>query len=577
MAKSKKEVEQITLNELINDELSTRTDTLKILTEEFKVYQDISTLFQDNIKANKRQAGIIGDIVDATKSVFENQKSITEENFQQVDLSKLERDLVREGVQDTGQIIAKLKEKQNIQKETNRIVNLQANTYKSIGDSIDGFIQKIPGIGGILSDVLGTNELGKEMSDSFRTSIEQVFAGGGFGDNIQQGMVEGATSGAVEGAISKGFFKGSKMGSILGLAGLGALVSIGFQQGLESLGPINTVKRTFFGGAFDGLREAFGNVNKASFANLFSIKRLGFLFGISADESAKILQAQTEISGISDKQARTIQTQISRFAALRGVLPKDVIGDLANNTELFAKFAQDGGTNLGLAAVQAKQLGLSLSTVGTIAESVLDFQTSIESELQASLLIGRQLNLNRARELALAGDLAGLQQEVVRLVGSEQELNRLNVIQRKSLANALGITVAELGRLAGGEVELGSTEVQQNTQAVKALTLVIGANVAARGATALIRGGGAFGSIANTTATALGTSRLASSTAIFAGRAAAVLGPIGILVSVATGIYGLVSGIKALSQKTADSNDLIVGNTRGNQFTPFSSTEALAS
>ena len=55
MAKSKKEVEQITLNELINDELSTRTDTLKILTEEFKVYQDISTLFQDNIKANKRQ------------------------------------------------------------------------------------------------------------------------------------------------------------------------------------------------------------------------------------------------------------------------------------------------------------------------------------------------------------------------------------------------------------------------------------------------------------------------------------------------------------------------------------------
>ncbi len=139
-----------------------------------------------------------------------------------------------------------------------------------------------------------------------------------------------------------------------------------------------------------------------------------------------------------------IQTQISRFAKLRGVLPKDIIADIANNTELFAKFAKDGGMNIGLAAVQAKELGLSLSTVENISTSLLDFQSSIEGELKASLLIGRQLNLNKARELALAGDLAGLQQEIVSQVGSEAELNRLNVIQRKALAQALGITVAEL-------------------------------------------------------------------------------------------------------------------------------------
>lgn len=576
MAKSKQEEQQLTLNKLINEELSTRKDTLKILTEEFKVYEDLSALFNNNIKANRTQAGVIGDIVDATKSVFENQKSITEENFQQVDLAKIERDLVREGVQDTGQIIAKLKEKQNIQKETNRIVNLQANTYKSIGDSIDGFIQKIPGIGGILSDVLGTNELGKEMSDSFRLSIEKVFAGGGFGDNVSQGIIEGATSGAVEAGFFKTIFQASKGGLIASLAGFGAVVSLGFQQGLESLGLKNTLKRTIFGGTFDALNEAFGNLNKATFANLTGLRIQSFLFGTSADESAKILQAQTEISGVTDKQALAIQTQVSRFAALRGVLPKDVISDLANNTELFAKFAQDGGRNLGLAAVQAKQLGLGLSTVGTIAESVLDFQTSIESELQASLLIGRQLNLNRARELALAGDLAGLQQEVVRLVGSEQELNKLNVIQRKSLANALGITVAELGRLAGGEVELQSTEVQQNTQAVRTLTTVIGASIAARGFSALGRAGGAQGQIARAIGgVSAGPLRTAGIGAAI-GRGAAFLGPVGVGISILTLIYGALQGIRAFSQKTADSNDLIAGNTRGNKFTPFSSTEALA-
>ena len=95
-------------------------------------------------------------------------------------------------------------------------------------------------------------------------------------------------------------------------------------------------------------------------------------------------------------------------------------------------------------------------------------------------MIGRQLNLNRARELALANDQAGLLKEIVKQVGSEAELNRLNVIQRKALAESLGITVSELQKLAGGEVELGSPEIRENTEAVKNLTYVLGFGAASQ-------------------------------------------------------------------------------------------------
>ena len=142
--KSKKQIEQITINELINEELSTRTDTLKILDKEFGVLDDISNLFNQNIKANKKQADVIGDIVDATKSVLENEADITDETMTHVDLHKLERRLIREGVKDTGQIINKLKEKQQVQKQTNRIVNRQAEMFKSIGSSIEGAVKSIP-------------------------------------------------------------------------------------------------------------------------------------------------------------------------------------------------------------------------------------------------------------------------------------------------------------------------------------------------------------------------------------------------------------------------------------------------
>jgi len=209
---------------------------------------------------------------------------------------------------------------------------------------------------------------------------------------------------------------------------------------------------------------------------------MGVRFGVEQTDVAKILRAQTEISGLTDRQAFNVQNSIARLASRQGVLAKDVFADIAQNTEMFAKFAKDGGQNIGLAAVQAKKLGLSLDTVGTIAENILDFQTSIESELKASLLLGRQLNLNRARELALAGNMAGLQEEIVRLVGSEQELNRLNVIERKTLAQALGITVEQLSKLAGGEVEVKNSEMKQNTDQMAALTQVLLAATIVQGA-----------------------------------------------------------------------------------------------
>ena len=190
--KSKKQIEQITINELINEELSTRTDSLKILDKEFGVLDDISNLFNENIKANKKQADVLGDIVDATKSVLENNADITDETMTHVDLHKLERKLIREGVRDTGQIISKLKEKQNIQKQTNRIINRQANMFKSIGDSAESLVKKIPLIGGFLSDALGVSGIGDEMSNEFRKVFtQQKGQGGGFGKEAGAEFVGG--------------------------------------------------------------------------------------------------------------------------------------------------------------------------------------------------------------------------------------------------------------------------------------------------------------------------------------------------------------------------------------------------
>ena len=79
----------------------------------------------------------------------------------------------------------------------------------------------------------------------------------------------------------------------------------------------------------------------------------------------------------------------------------------------------------------------------------MDFENSIAKEVEASVLIGRQLNLQKAREAALTGDISSAMKEVVKQVGSEEEFNKLNLIQRKALADSIGVSVSEMGKLVG--------------------------------------------------------------------------------------------------------------------------------
>ena len=96
------------------------------------------------------------------------------------------------------------------------------------------------------------------------------------------------------------------------------------------------------------------------------------------------------------------------------------------------------------AVTQAKMLGLNMEQTAKMAGKLLDFESSIESELEAELLTGKDLNLEQARLLALKGDTAGAASEIAKQVGSSAEFAQMNVIAQQSLAEAAGLTVDEL-------------------------------------------------------------------------------------------------------------------------------------
>ena len=99
------------------------------------------------------------------------------------------------------------------------------------------------------------------------------------------------------------------------------------------------------------------------------------------------------------------------------------------------------------AAAAAKKVGLSLGDVEKVADSLLDFESSIENELQAQLLTGNALNLNKAREMAMMGDMEGLAKEIGNQEAIKNAFATKNVIAQKAAAQALGMSREELAKM----------------------------------------------------------------------------------------------------------------------------------
>jgi hypothetical protein len=89
-------------------------------------------------------------------------------------------------------------------------------------------------------------------------------------------------------------------------------------------------------------------------------------------------------------------------------------------------------------------VGTTINSLAEGAEKLLDFEQSLNDELEASILSNKSINLDMARQKAFAGDIAGARDEVLKQVGSVAELEKMNYITQKKVAEAAGLSSAEL-------------------------------------------------------------------------------------------------------------------------------------
>ncbi len=211
-------------------------------------------------------------------------------------------------------------------------------------------------------------------------------------------------------------------------------------------------------------------------ATIYSKENLKTLAGIQStiSLSAEAIKGLSQYSNLSSKSfaeirntvlGTTVAMQLNGKVQLdtKKILEKvlslsgDIRANFAGNVEELTK-----------AVTKAQQYGTSLEDIDKTTNHLLDFESSISSQLEAELLTSKHINLERARAASLTNDMSTVMDEIVKQAGTFDQFNKLNRIQQQGLAQSLGMSRGELSEMLlkrkeiNALAKLGNYDTQQS-------------------------------------------------------------------------------------------------------------------
>lgn len=181
------------------------------------------------------------------------------------------------------------------------------------------------------------------------------------------------------------------------------------------------------------------------------------------EEEASNLNKIFELNNVEGEKGRkSIIQQVINIDKQRSVSLnyKKVLQDVS-------KLSGEALTNYGLsvdriseAVAKTEALGISMDQAQKMSESLLNFESSISNELEAELLLGKDLNLEKARYYALIGDSAKAADELLHQGVDLNKWEKLNVIQKKAYAQSIGLSVEEMSNALIQQTNLNKLDIQ---------------------------------------------------------------------------------------------------------------------
>ena len=190
------------------------------------------------------------------------------------------------------------------------------------------------------------------------------------------------------------------------------------------------------------IADATGLNNLLSEKGLQTQIDLKELFGIDLETRKELVNVE-RVSGVQqDKIVKAAMGTSNFISKTLGVSIKwqSILKEASSLSGFlglsFAKYPE----KLTRSLATVKAMGLELKQLDSLADSFLDFESSITKEFEAQLLTGKDINLAKAREAFLNNDLVTAGKELVSQLGTSSEFYNYNRIQQDAIAAAAGMT-----------------------------------------------------------------------------------------------------------------------------------------
>lgn len=200
--------------------------------------------------------------------------------------------------------------------------------------------------------------------------------------------------------------------------------------------------------------DNFGTLDQVTRENAIAVGSLSSSLNMGVDESTKLLKLFSNMTGYSGQLTANLIASLAPLATASKVPLGALLKDIASSSGKVFEFTNGLPDTIAKTAVEARRLGINLDTVANIANKLSDFESSIESEMNAMVLTQRSLNLEQARYYAITGETDKLLGEVRNQLGSFTELQGMLPFQQKAFADALGLSVDELRTMVRTQEEL---------------------------------------------------------------------------------------------------------------------------
>ena len=364
----------------------------------------------------------------------------------------------------------KIKKRLDQELKINDALGLGGAAIKGIGKVLDKIV--LEGLAG----KLGLDEAQKEMKKvakevtnggkenaGFAGKFKVLNAGiGVLGTNLAKNLVDPL---AVVGTLTSKFVSALKNAD-KGIGDIAKGMNMSYEEATKFAGELNNA----------AIQSGSYKVNTKSLieANLAINKSLGTSVKLN-NENLKTFVELKNAAGFTNEELLGINS----LAIASGGNLKDMTGEfmaqakitatqnkaVLNEKDLLKEIDKiSAATTLSLgknpaaiaeAVATAKSLGMELSQVEGIASSLLDFESAIEKGLEAELMLGKDINLEKARQAAIENDLATVASEVAKQAGSAAEFAKMNRLQQEAIAGAVGMSREDLAKSLFVQEQIG--------------------------------------------------------------------------------------------------------------------------